>query len=239
VTTANNCSWTANPTVSWITITSAPNGSGNGTVAYSASANTSPAARTGMITVADQAFTLTQGGAGGQAELSVALTPTPNPVAAGIRLTFAITVHNAGPDPATGVTLSTATPAGTTFAQLAGSGSATTPTIGQAGPITSLVDSIPAGGSADFMLAVNVIGAPGSSLLANASVSSLTTDPVPGNNSASATTEILGGGVVELSWDQAPSTAADPTPPPTNLKSCSRRQRFQHRIVSARCYPGQ
>jgi uncharacterized repeat protein (TIGR01451 family) len=172
-----------------------------------------------MITVADQAFTLTQGGASGRADLSVALTPGPNPVAAGSRLTYSITIHNAGPDPATEVTLATATPAGATFAQLAGPGSATTPSIGQAGSITSVVDSIPAGGSANFMLAVNVIGAPGSSLLANASVSSLTTDPVPGNNSAAAMTEILGGGVVELSWDQAPSTAADPTPPPTNLKA--------------------
>jgi len=33
------------------------------------------------------------------------------------------------------------------------------------------------------------------------------------------TTQILGGGIVELSWDQAPSTTADPTPPPTNLRA--------------------
>ena len=50
-------------------------------------------------------------------------------------------------------------------------------------------------------------------------VSSLTADPVPGNNSAAVTTQILGGGIVELSWDQAPSTAANPTPAPTNLRA--------------------
>jgi hypothetical protein len=51
-------------------------------------------------------------------------------------------------------------------------------------------------------------------------------------------TEILGGGVVELSWDQAPSTAADPTPPPTNLKaapaaSASSTESVQHGVTPA------
>jgi hypothetical protein len=53
------CNWTAVSNVSWITITSGSNGSGNGSVSFSVAANTG-LARTGTITIAGQTFTVTQ-----------------------------------------------------------------------------------------------------------------------------------------------------------------------------------
>jgi uncharacterized protein (TIGR03437 family) len=54
------CSWTAASNVSWLTLTSGLNGTGNGSVGYSAAANATAGARTGVITVAGQSFTITQ-----------------------------------------------------------------------------------------------------------------------------------------------------------------------------------
>ncbi len=55
------CTWNAASNVSWIKITSGSNGTGNGTVTYSVSAN-SGSYRTGTMTIAGQAFTVTQNG---------------------------------------------------------------------------------------------------------------------------------------------------------------------------------
>ena len=62
VTTTSGCSWTAVSSASWVTITSGSSGTGNGTVAYSVSANTGTSSRTGTMTIAGQTFTVTQGG---------------------------------------------------------------------------------------------------------------------------------------------------------------------------------
>jgi hypothetical protein len=56
---ATGCAWTAVPTTQWITITSGASGNGNGTVAFSATAN-SGARRSGTIVVAGETFTITQ-----------------------------------------------------------------------------------------------------------------------------------------------------------------------------------
>lgn len=58
----SGCNWTAISNTSWITITSGNSGSGNGTVVYSASENTSSNSRTGTITSAGQIFTVVQDG---------------------------------------------------------------------------------------------------------------------------------------------------------------------------------
>ena len=60
VTAGSGCSWTATSNASWITITSGTSGSGNGTVNYSVSANTSPNARTGTLTIAGLPFNVMQ-----------------------------------------------------------------------------------------------------------------------------------------------------------------------------------
>jgi hypothetical protein len=62
VTTQNSCSWTAANSASWITITPGASGMGNGTVNYSASANTASSSRTAGLTIAGAVFTVTQAG---------------------------------------------------------------------------------------------------------------------------------------------------------------------------------
>ena len=61
VTATSGCAWTAVSNVSWISITAGASGSGNGTVSYMVAADPG-AQRTGAITIAGQAFTVTQGG---------------------------------------------------------------------------------------------------------------------------------------------------------------------------------
>lgn len=74
ITSTTGCNWTAVANVSWITFTSAAGGSGNATLSFNVSANTTPGTRTGVITVGDQQFTVTQPGAA--CELSI--SPTAN-----------------------------------------------------------------------------------------------------------------------------------------------------------------
>jgi uncharacterized delta-60 repeat protein len=62
VTAQSGCSWTATSNDSWIAIPSGSNGTGNGTVNYSVSANSSTSSRTGTMSIAGETFTVTQGG---------------------------------------------------------------------------------------------------------------------------------------------------------------------------------
>lgn len=57
--TADGCAWTANTSDAWITVKTA-NGSGNGTVSYSVSANPGTTERKGTITIQGQSFSITQ-----------------------------------------------------------------------------------------------------------------------------------------------------------------------------------
>jgi hypothetical protein len=63
VTTSSSCPWSAASGASWIVITAGSAGTGNGTVSYSVSANTTGSARTGTMTIGGQTFTVTQAGA--------------------------------------------------------------------------------------------------------------------------------------------------------------------------------
>ncbi len=62
VTSPGGCTWTANSNAAWLMVNSGASGNGNGTVAYTAGANTG-AQRTGTITIAGQTFTVTQAAA--------------------------------------------------------------------------------------------------------------------------------------------------------------------------------
>jgi Putative binding domain, N-terminal/Viral BACON domain len=77
VTTAAGCPWSAASSASWLTITSGANGSGNGTVQYSAAA-TGSVARSATITIGGQTFTVNQASG-----CSISLAPTSASVAAG------------------------------------------------------------------------------------------------------------------------------------------------------------
>jgi hypothetical protein len=62
VTAGPGCGWTASSSIPWITITSGAAGFGNGTVGYSIAANTSISQRSAAVTIAGQAFNVTQAG---------------------------------------------------------------------------------------------------------------------------------------------------------------------------------
>ncbi len=128
------------------------------------------------------------------ADLSITKTDSPDPVTAGTNLAYIITVTNSGPDAATTASWSDTLPAGTTFVSLAGppGWSCTTPSIGSGGTVTCTASSF-AVGSAGFSMIVNVdAGVASGTVLANtATVTSATSDPSAGNNSATATTTVV------------------------------------------------
>ncbi len=62
VTAGGSCSWVAVSNASWITVTGGASGTGNGTVSYSITENTGAKRRIGTITIAGQAYTVTQAG---------------------------------------------------------------------------------------------------------------------------------------------------------------------------------
>jgi hypothetical protein len=59
VTAGTGCAWTATSSVSWVAISGATNGSGNGSVLFSVAANTGPS-RSGTLTIAGQTFSISQ-----------------------------------------------------------------------------------------------------------------------------------------------------------------------------------
>jgi len=59
------CSWTVTATAPWLSVVAGGSGSGNATVTYQAAANPDAAPRTGSLTVAGQAHTVTQTGISG------------------------------------------------------------------------------------------------------------------------------------------------------------------------------
>lgn len=64
VSTQGGCRWRANSGASWFTITSGSQGTGNGTVNYSVSSNSSSSLRTAASTIAGRVFTVSQAGTG-------------------------------------------------------------------------------------------------------------------------------------------------------------------------------
>jgi len=65
VSTQSGCSWNANESLSWVSITSGSSGNGSGTVHFNISANSGTSSRNGTISVAGKTFTITQSGASG------------------------------------------------------------------------------------------------------------------------------------------------------------------------------
>ncbi|TMC76013.1 MAG: DUF11 domain-containing protein [Chloroflexi bacterium] len=130
------------------------------------------------------------------ADLSVTKADSPDPVAAGANLTYTLTITNAGPSDAQSVSVSDPIPANTTFVSLAQNTGPTftcsTPAVNGTGTVTCSIATLPAGMSATFTLIVKVDAttADGTVLSNTVTVTSSTADPVPGNNSATATTTV-------------------------------------------------
>jgi len=92
VTAGAGCGWTAVSNSGFITVTSGAAGTGNGTVAYSVTANPSASPRTGTITIAGQTFTVTQAGAGCA---PIALAPASLPTAT-VGVPYSVTIVPSG-----------------------------------------------------------------------------------------------------------------------------------------------
>src|SRR6185436_15951154 len=63
VTCAAGCTWSVSGVPTWVTINSGNGGNGNGTVNYSVATNTSTTSRGATLTIAGQAYSVTQSGA--------------------------------------------------------------------------------------------------------------------------------------------------------------------------------
>jgi uncharacterized repeat protein (TIGR01451 family) len=122
-----------------------------------------------------------------EADLSIEKSDSPDPVVAGTNLTYTVTVSNAGPSDAQNVVVTDALPAGVILVST--SGCAEDP----GGVPTCSLGAIAAGGSDSYRITVTVEATvPGGTTLTNdASVSSDTVDPVPGNNFTSEDTLVV------------------------------------------------
>jgi uncharacterized repeat protein (TIGR01451 family) len=133
-----------------------------------------------------------------QADLEVTKTDSPDPVIAGTNLTYTIDFKNNGPN-AAGATITDATPAGTTFVSAAvitgtGWGAPTTPAVGGTGNVIFSKALVGVNETAQFQIVVKVNSsvAPATIITNNATAATTgATDPVPGNNTGTATTTVI------------------------------------------------
>jgi uncharacterized repeat protein (TIGR01451 family) len=119
-----------------------------------------------------------------RSDLAVTKTDSADPVLAGARLTYSITVSNNGPDAATNVLVADSLPAGVTLAST--SGCAEDP-IGVPG---CTIASLAAGDSADVVIVVDVAPTTSGDITNSVTVSSDNPDPVPGNDTAEEVTTV-------------------------------------------------
>jgi uncharacterized repeat protein (TIGR01451 family) len=128
------------------------------------------------------------------ADLSITNSGSPNPVVSGNRLTYTVSVTNNGSQAATGVTVTDPLPASLHFNSVSSTqGSCTRSTSKSApkdGTVTCSLGGLANGASASITIVVTTT-TPG--MLTNtATVGGNETDPNPLNNSASATTTVIG-----------------------------------------------
>jgi uncharacterized repeat protein (TIGR01451 family) len=145
------------------------------------------------------------------ADLTIALTDSPDPVIAGTNLTYVATLTNAGPSDAQGASITLPLPAGTSPFS-AGASAGGTCTSGNPSVCTWAGATAP-GATRTATIVVTVNSGQTANLSATATAASTTTDPTPGNNTATA------GTVVEVQADLSVTLtdAPDPVIAGTNL----------------------
>ena len=138
------------------------------------------------------------------ADLQLSQSDSPDPVQTGDDLTYSLTVHNDGPSPASGVSVSDPVPSGVTLVSA-------TPSQGTcAGTATVSCDlgTVAAGAAHDVTVTIIVRPEPGAvpSITNTATVSSSTSDPSPGNDRATVETTVtaLPAADLQLSKSDAP-----------------------------------
>ncbi len=138
-------------------------------------------------------------------DVSITIADAPDPAGPGQDVGYSMTVANAGPMDATGVTVTFPVPAGATLVSAVPS-QGTCSLAG--GVVTCDLVGLTAGASATIAAVVTPSG-PGT-VTASASVTSAQTDTAPGNNSAVAVTTVLAPGAADLSITK--SDSPDPAP---------------------------
>jgi len=139
-----------------------------------------------------------------KADLTLKKTATPEPAVAGTQLTYTLVVNNAGPSDAADATIIDMLPSAVAFASatvIAGSGSC----AHASGDVTCNLAGLPVGGSAEVQIVVDID--PNSTLTSltnNASVSSTTEDPTPGNNNDDVLTTLTTIADLEILKTDAP-----------------------------------
>jgi uncharacterized repeat protein (TIGR01451 family) len=129
------------------------------------------------------------------ADLSITKSGSPSPVVSGDQLTYTLTVMNNGPQNATSVTVSDPLPNGIHFVSVASSQgsctrSTTTKPAPKGGRVNCNLGDLANGTSTSITIVVTTT-TPGT-LTNTATVSGNETDPTPLNNSATATTTVIG-----------------------------------------------
>jgi uncharacterized repeat protein (TIGR01451 family) len=119
----------------------------------------------------------------------------PATIVAGQNIAYSIQAGNAGPDAATGVSLSDTLPGDITFVSLTSppGWTCTTPAVGAGGTVTCTIPAFAAGASANFTLTANVPGGTqeGTFYQNAATISSQVPDPTTENNEAVAGTLVV------------------------------------------------
>jgi len=173
------------------TITVTPTGSGTLTNSASATlnefdpntANNTASASVTVVPVADLALTK---------------TASPSPAGVGTNLTYTLTITNNGPSPATGVTLTDTVPTGVTFVSA-------TPSQGTCTAAVSCNLGSLANAAKATVTIVVVTPTVAGTVTNTASVGANETDPVPGNNTATVSTQVTASADLALSETVAPN----------------------------------
>ncbi|MGY8905092.1 MAG: hypothetical protein ACKVIH_11150, partial [Burkholderiales bacterium] len=141
------------------------------------------------------------------ANLSITKTTTTVAGTVGSTMSYVIVVANTGPSNAINITVTDALPAGTlSFYAISGVGGSGFSFTTSTSAITATLGTLTFGATATITLVVNIVAAPGSGVITNtAVVTSTVADPVPANNSSTATlTSVLSA---DLSISKTASTA--------------------------------
>jgi uncharacterized repeat protein (TIGR01451 family) len=149
-------------------------------------------------TTSDQAPANNSAGTGSTVQTLADLQVSKNassPVLAGAGISYTLIVTNAGPSDAQNVVLSDTLPAGTTFVSQQQTTGPSFVLFNSGNAITDTIASLPAGSVARFNVGAAVsIGVPDLTVITNTTtITSDTTDPLGGNNSASITSTVRAG----------------------------------------------
>ncbi|HEX4110635.1 MAG TPA: hypothetical protein VHX88_21075 [Solirubrobacteraceae bacterium] len=135
------------------------------------------------------------------ADVSIVKTASPSPAVPGQSATYTLTVSNAGPDAASGVSVTDALPAGlTSISASAGCSDA-------GGTVTCTDASLASGASTIFTITAAIASSVTGGIANTATVTSTTPDPNPGNNTSTITTPTAPSADLSLTKTASPSPA--------------------------------